>query len=177
MNDRERAKEVIRAILHAAGGRLESKIRLYKAFYKAHLNYWERTGSVLSRYPIVRMPRGPGIDDGEGLLSEMKGQGLIDWSIGTPGRPLEQVFTLTSSIGIDQGSQEFECIQEATLWAVQLRPDHLSELTHQTSRSWREGVDGQELDIYADHLPEDRVNRTRAATADVAAIISRSLSE
>src|SRR5262245_40446624 len=37
LNDPQDAKEVICQIIAAAGGRLEGKLRLYKAFYYAHL--------------------------------------------------------------------------------------------------------------------------------------------
>ena len=62
-NQAELAKQVICAIVEAAGGKLEGQVRLYKAFYYAHLYCWENAAEgVLTDYPIVRMPNGPGID-------------------------------------------------------------------------------------------------------------------
>lgn len=156
---------------------MESKVRLYKAFYKAHLKYFEDTGLVLSRYPIVRMPKGPGIDDGDALLNEMETHGLLKRSVGTPGKEREQVFELTSSLAVDPDGPEYRSILAATKWAQALRTDELSELTHQTSRSWKQGVDGQELDIYADHISDERVLRSRESAREMAARLSRSLGE
>src|SRR5438445_13850927 len=72
MNDitKNRAKQIILEILRQAGGRLD-KVRLYKAFYHAHLYFAENNPGFLSAWPFARMPRGPGIDAGNRLLEEL----------------------------------------------------------------------------------------------------------
>src|SRR5436189_4755977 len=85
MADREAAKHLILKIVAMAGGRLEAKSRLHKAFYAAHLIYWRERQGVLTDYPIVKMPNGPGIDDLEGLLEELVDGDALEVVEGTKG--------------------------------------------------------------------------------------------
>src|ERR1035437_4824476 len=75
--EKNTAKRIICAIIQEGGGHLESQVRLYKAFYWAHLAYWGMYEGILSSYPIARMPNGPGVDRGEDLLFELHAEGLI----------------------------------------------------------------------------------------------------
>src|SRR5580700_9796459 len=64
LTERDRAKLVICAIIDAMGGAVNGKLRLYKAFYYSHIVYFQSgPGIVLTGYPIVKMPLGPGIDN------------------------------------------------------------------------------------------------------------------
>ena len=56
-DSREQAKDVLCQILVAAGGELKKKVALYKAFYFAHLYYWQTGEGTLTDYPIVHMPQ------------------------------------------------------------------------------------------------------------------------
>ncbi|MBP87557.1 MAG: hypothetical protein CMJ64_12665 [Planctomycetaceae bacterium] len=60
--EKDRAKRIIIEIIRQADGSFERKTNLYKAFYHAHLKYAADNPGYLSKWPIVRMPRGPGID-------------------------------------------------------------------------------------------------------------------
>lgn len=172
-NERQKAMMVLCGILQASGGSLTGKIRLYKAFYRAHLNYWRDQGEVLTRYPIVRMPMGPGIHEADALIAHMAATGQIRHTVGTPGREREERFELLGDCAWEKDSPEYESIKAAAEWANGLEGHELSELTHQTSRSWQEAVDGEELDIYADEADPDRVQRVRETAAHYAEVLAR----
>lgn len=75
--DRLLAKKIIVEIIRQAGGKWIGKTKLYKAFYFAHLYYFESAPDYLSDWPIVRMPNGPGIDSGDELLRELAATGVL----------------------------------------------------------------------------------------------------
>ena len=78
MNPREKAKLLLCAIIQAAGGYFNGKTRLYKAFYFAHLFYFRDFKGVLSDHPVVRMPKGPAVDDGTSILAELQSGGNFE---------------------------------------------------------------------------------------------------
>ena len=43
---RQQAKDVICTIIAAGGGELHKKVALFKAFYYAHLFYWQEQGEA-----------------------------------------------------------------------------------------------------------------------------------
>ena len=65
------AKSLILDLIATAGGAFAGTIRLNKAFYFAHLYFWQEEGAVLTTWPIVRLPMGPAIDDYTVLLDEL----------------------------------------------------------------------------------------------------------
>src|ERR1043165_8060530 len=71
------AKRIIAAILHASGGCVNGSVRLNKACYMAHLFHWVLNRGMLTPPPVVRMPKGPAIDDGTDILEEMRRDGAI----------------------------------------------------------------------------------------------------
>src|SRR5437773_12483994 len=75
--DRQLARDIILEILRQAGGELP-KTLLFKAFWLAHLYHAKRTRGFLSAWPIVRMPYGPGIHQGDSLLVELLHAGQIE---------------------------------------------------------------------------------------------------
>ena len=91
---RGRAKAVLAAILLSAGGELAGKTRLYKAFYHAHLWYFQNHPGTLTDWPFFRGPHGPALDDGDSLLAEMVADGIIARSSRPAGGYDEQVFKL-----------------------------------------------------------------------------------
>lgn len=160
-DSREAAKLVIRDIVAAAGGRLAGKTRLFKAFYAAHLYYWRGGNGVLTDYPIVRMPRGPGIDDGEELLLELEREGFL--RIGSqPCGPFEE--TVYESVGqadFEPDDPRFRAAQDAAKWVRDKTAVELSAETHEFSRSWNESSDGDEMNIYLDLVPNSDLIRIR----------------
>lgn len=153
-NEREQAKNLICDIIEMEGGNIAGLTRLYKAFYYAHLYYWECGTGVLTSYPVVRMPRGPAIDDGPALLNELKGEGAIHMSVQMNGPYKENVISLSVRRHCDPSSDRYKAIKAAIEQVKGKTASQLSEETHAYSRSWQSGKDGQELDIYVDLMDD-----------------------
>src|SRR5436309_2913255 len=75
--NKERAKRVILELLRQAGGEM-GKTKLFKAFWLAHLYYSKKAPGYLTDWPIVRMPKGPGIDRADQLILELIHSGQIE---------------------------------------------------------------------------------------------------
>src|SRR3954470_21995624 len=67
------AKHVILEIIRRAGGELTDQGRLALAFYHAHLAY----PTFLTDSSMIHTPTGPGMENGEALLSELVEAGLL----------------------------------------------------------------------------------------------------
>lgn len=154
-NSKEEAKRVILKIIAIAGGKLRKKVALYKAFYYAHLWYWKEYTGILTDYPIVKMPHGPGIDRGTDLLSELEKDGLIKINKETGGFYDEQSFLLTSTHLIDRNDKDYQAIKKAVDYVIKKNAIKLSETTHENSISWQESEIGDELNIYLDLLEDE----------------------
>src|SRR5262249_644234 len=94
----DRAKGVILEILRQAGGSL-GKTKLFKAFWIAHLYYSKMAPGYLTDWPIVRMRKGPGIEDGERLLVELIRSGDINRKYEPRGPFTEINCQLTKQVG------------------------------------------------------------------------------
>lgn len=155
LRDRERAKLIIRAILHEAGGTLDLRTSLYKAFYAAHLYYFAETPGVLSNWPVVRMPEGPGIDDGQTLIAQMVRENLIaEYDSYSPYH--EYSYKLLKPLGPDEISRdERAAITKAVAYVKGKTARSLSRELHEKSYSWKNAKDGEVLNIYLDLLDEE----------------------
>jgi hypothetical protein len=164
---KEVAKQVILEIIRQAGGVLNYKTSLFKAFYHAHLHYAETQSGYLSTWPIVRMPRGPGIDRFDALIGELLAEGAVETQQVECGEyegfqfrlghvaPRRNVLPSGAAESIAYGVQ-----QVARKSATQV-----SEESHAVSRAWREARDGEELNIYTDLLsPAEYSERMRRAS-------------
>lgn len=159
----ESAKAVICELLAAAGGTLSGKVRLNKAFYFAHLYYWRDAAGVLTDYPIVRMPFGPGINAGSDLLGELEEAGVLEITTQPNGPYQEYVYRLLRDVHLEPDTPRTEAIREAITLVKGRTAVELSELTHDYSRSWQTTPDGTEMDIYADLLSDEEFEAARAA--------------
>jgi hypothetical protein len=166
MDTRQQAKQVICDIIAAGGGRLVGKVRLYKAFYASHLFYWEAHSGTLTNHPIVRMPRGPGIDDGDALIRELVESGSIRTDEGRNGPYREIVFQLVAEHTIRPHDPRFQAVERAVEWIAGKSAAELSEETHLYSRTWRDAQDGEELDIYMDLLDDEDFARIGQAVCE-----------
>jgi hypothetical protein len=155
MSNRERAKRLILEILRAAGGGL-GKAVLFKAFWLAHLYYVKKAPGYLSDWPVIHMPTGPGIDQGDALLRELAGEGLLQQTH-EPNGPYTEMHCRLTDKPLEAGLSEaaVAAVQEAVAFVKQFTAAGLSQWSHDASRSWRETAPGEELDIYADLIPED----------------------
>lgn len=170
--DAEKAKRIVCSIIQAAGGELRSATRLYKAFYAAHLIHWQQQTGVLSRYPIARMPNGPGIHAGDRLLREMADDGLIEIRSEAIGPFQSAVYTsIGKEVELTEGEQQ--AVQAAVHWIQNRSASELSDLTHSHSRSWIEGADGDILDIYEDNLDDAEARRIATWSAQAEEALSQ----
>lgn len=151
---RQEAKRIILAIVREAGGVLVARTRLYKVFYHAHLFYWQDHGGLLTLYPIVHMPHGPGIDDGEGILRELESGGQLE-ATRDPSVPLcPWVYRLSPQASVTASPSEQDAIQKALIRVGSGRAVDISERSHEDSWSWHRTKKGHEQNIYSDLLDE-----------------------
>ncbi len=151
------ARIVILEILRSAEDELTGKTRLHKAFYFAHLYYAGEKPGVLTNHPIARLTNGPAIHRGEDLIAELVRDGLITVDPIHEGPYPEQRYRLTE-LGKSAERPSVEAcfaIERATRFCQSKTAAELSELTHEHSRSWREGKDGDLLEIYVDLIPDE----------------------
>lgn len=150
----DKAKELILALVHGAPSHVfEGKVRLFKAYYFAHLYFARATGRPLCAWSIVKMPQGPGIDDFDSLLSGLTEEGRL-----SAGQCLVGPYASHSYEAAENGSlsdAEHEAVRKALAFIEGKTAAELSELTHRRSRSWQRADDGDVLNIYEDLLSED----------------------
>jgi hypothetical protein len=169
MQDKEIAKTIILQIVRQAGGVLDNKTNLYKAFYYAHLHFADRRGYYLSTWPIVRMPNGPGIDSFDVLLGELMAEGKME-CISVEWRDCSG-FRFSIPSGIPQETLPIGA-EEAIAYALkQIKgktASAVSAQSHDDSRSWREASDGEELNIYTDLLGDEEYRQRKQRAAEIA---------
>lgn len=161
---RDDAKRVVVEIVRAAGRRMNGRVRLFKAFYAAHLFYWEKGLGTLTDHPIVHMPNGPGIDNGDAIIAELEEEGRLSVTERMVGPYKEDVFSLTptsvrSVSTLD--SNQAAAIRDAVAWVKGKTASQLSAETHALSRSWNATCDGAEMNVYLDALSEAEFERIR----------------
>jgi hypothetical protein len=167
MADREAAKQLILKIVAMAGGRLEAMSRLNKAFYAAHLIYWQERQGVLSDYPVVKLPHGPAIDDFDGLVAELVGEGALEVHDELIGPYPTTVLTLKTSVQIDPKAPEFDPIQRAVRWVKRHTVAELERLTHDRPSYLAQPRVGYEQPIYLDAIKEEEYAKVKASCAEV----------
>lgn len=178
-DQRELAKRVLIEILHAGGGKIEGRVRLYKAFYVAHLYFWQENRGTLTGHPIVHMPFGPGIDDGDDLLFELQQQGAINIESRMRGPYREDVVKLAPGRRVSRALDDarVEAIRKAVKWVKGKTGAELSAETHLHSRSWNATVDGEEMDVYLDTLSEAEFRRVRRNVTEAAELVRAALED
>lgn len=164
MADKERAKEVICAIVRHAGGALTNKTNLFKAFYHSHLIYAEQHPGYLSDWPIVRMPKGPGIDNFDTLAGELMIEGKLHLKTVSVGDFVAFQFQLTDSCGESLlEAEELNAIAEGTDRVLGKTATQVSDESH--LRSWHSTPNGQEMNIYIDSIPEEEYQENKKRMA------------
>lgn len=161
------AKEILIEIVRLSGGLFEGKTRLYKAFYFAHLFYFETAhGQVLSEWAIVRMPEGPGIAGGDKLLKELVAEGVLETYSQRNGPFSEVVYRLIGEPKTSLDAIAIGAIREACAYVDGRSGSELSALTHDRSRSWKTAANGGDLNIYPDILPDDEYEEQHQQVLD-----------
>jgi hypothetical protein len=172
-DDKELAKQIILEIIRQAGGVLNSKTRLFKAFYHAHVKFAETQPGYLSAWPIVRMPNGPGIDQSGMLLDELTTEGKIEAKpilhgnyVGLQFRVIsdERQSDLLPAGAIDAISYGIHQIKGKSAKQV-------SDESHAMSRAWRGSRDGEELNIYLDSLSDEEYQKGMEDAGQIARML------
>lgn len=162
-HETKRAKKIILELVREAGGQLPNKTNLFKAFWKAHLDYAAKNAGYLSTWPIVRMPNGPGIEDFDLLLSEMLADGWLTLAETQVGAQWAIVFSLGPTLPSASLPAEAIASIRAGVQAIAASDD-----SHRHSRVWREAKEGEELDIYLDLVSDEERDRRETNFAALA---------
>ena len=84
----------------------------------------------------------------------------------------EYVYELAGPAEIDPSNPRYQAVEKAVAWVRNKSAVELSEESHLYSRSWREGRDGQVLDIYADLLDDDKYALVGQEVAKAEALVN-----
>ncbi len=163
---REQAKRLILKLVCQAGRKgLAGRVRLYKAFYYAHLLYLLREGVPLTGWDLVHMPYGPGVEDGDELISELvEAQTLVATTERVGPYPTNR-YTLGPAADRRQlkpaSAVEGEIIEEAVKYVTGKTAVALSAELHEFSRSWLATSNGDPLDVALDTMTDEEYARLR----------------
>lgn len=166
---RDQAKLVIAHIVREAGGTLQNKTNLFKAFYYAHRRYVELYGADLTLWPIVRMPNGPGIDDADSLLSEIGSLTVDEVDVGPH---TAKQFTLTEDPA-PLGSDALEAIAYGVKMVLNRTAANVSDQSHADSEDWRVGRNGDRLLPILDTISPAERDDILARSSRLARIVGR----
>jgi hypothetical protein len=165
-HETKRAKKIIVELVRQAGGEFQNKTNLFKAFWKAHLDYAAKNPGYLSTWPIVRMPNGPGIDEFDHLLAEMLADDWLTIGEREVGPYRAMVFSLGMACPPPSLPQAaIDSIREGVQAVDGKAAGTVSDQSHRQSRVWREAKDGEELDIYLDLMDDEERDRREANLA------------
>lgn len=173
----ENAKQVILDIIAAKGGRFAGKTLLFKAFYLAHLYYWLQAKGILTDYPIVKMPNGPGIDRGDDLLLQLLTEGLITQEYRQNGPYQETVYVLAKPYPVDPTDPRHKAALDAIDWIGERTAAEVCRIIHDFSRSWQRASDGEILPIYLDLLSEEEYQKMKQPDGEIDEILRIALGE
>jgi hypothetical protein len=168
------AEDVILGIIRHADGEWNGKTKLCKAFYFAHLYYADAKPDRLTNWPIVRMPRGPGIDNGDGLLEKMVDDGLLEVELVHEGPYPDIRYRLIARARslADLVPDAELAIKDACEFCKDKTASELSALTHERSRSWQTSKDGETLDITIDLIPDNVYFKEKARIQEANKLLS-----
>jgi hypothetical protein len=159
------ARTVLLEILRQADGEWSGRTRLHKVFYFAHLYHGKNHSGMLTDWPFVRMPQGPGIHDSHKLFGGLIDDGLLVEEPIHEGPYPEHRYRLTEKGKTASRPQEkaVRAIEEAVQFCADKTAEKLSEITHEHSRSWNAGNDGDILNIDLDLIPEGEYRQREEA--------------
>lgn len=178
MNSLDRAKLIVAEIVRqSAGDELVGSVRLYKAFYFAHLYYALENAGYLSDWPIVKMPMGPGIGDFDRLTETLVKDGALEIDSERVG-PFKAVKYRAVDGNFEPLEREaVEAVRKAVEFVADKSGAQLSDITHEFSRSWREAEQGDELSIYMDLLSDEDYDAAKARASSLETEISAAWSQ
>lgn len=154
-SERERAKAIVVELIRESGGVFRNRTNLFKAFWKAHVEYAKSHLAPLSEWPIVRMTHGPGIDRFHLLLGELIAEGMVEEEEVEFGDKSGFRFVLTGTPSETFSSEERASIRAGVSFVSRKSAARVREESHLESRAWRSAKDGDRMDIFLDVIPED----------------------
>lgn len=165
LQDKERAKDVIVAIIEEAGGVFDNKTNLFKAFFHAHVEFAAHQRGFLTTWPIVKMPNGPGIHNFNTLIGELIADGVLEMqSVQKGGRSAFRfLLTQPSSRPLDLPEGSHRAIQFGVKAVKGKWADTVSDESH--NRAWKAAKPGKEINICLD-LVDDAEAVELSAEAD-----------
>lgn len=164
---RTNAQRVLLELIRGGGGTWDGKSRLFKAFYFAHLYYAGKEPGILTDWPIIRTPQGPGIQNSAPLLGGLVKNGFLTVEPIQEGPYPESRYKLTEKAIPEQPlpADALTAIQAAANFVLPKSASELSQLTRERSRAWLEAKDGDALDIYVDLIPDDEYEQGQEQVA------------
>ena len=163
------AQQVILQLLQNAAGSWDGKTKLFQAFYFAHLYYARQEPGLLTDWPILRLPQGPGISNSAALLGGLVKNGYILVERIEEGPYPESCYRLTDKFATEPAlSGDVQAaVKAAADFVLPRTASELSQLIHERSRSWRTAQDGDILDIYIDLIPDEEYEVERQKMAEL----------
>lgn len=173
------AQQVVLQLIRAADGEWCGKKRLFKAFYFAHLYYAAEHPGILTDWPIARLPEGPGINDSSFVFDPLVAQGLLVIERVHVGPYPEYRYRLTEkALALPEPPDDAKrAIEQAAQFSLHRQASELSAITHEHSRSWKKGQNGDTLDIYIDLIPDDEYETEQQKTADLNGMMIEALED
>lgn len=172
VSDREKAKQIILAIIQESdGGVFCGTTRLYKAFYHAHLFFWKEHRGALSFYPVVHMPKGPGIDQSRELIHELASAGKIGVTQRPSGDYTEDVYKVKGRLTLNLTEAELDAVRKALSVVEGKGSLRVSAESH--GPSFYVTKDGEEQNIYLDTLSELEFEEMQARQARIHTLVSK----
>ena len=162
------AKRVILEIIRQTDGEFAGKTKLFKAFYFAHLEYYDKNPGILTDWPMARMPEGPAIHNSRQLFAELKQDGFLLVEPIHDGFYPECRYRLTDKAKAlpPLPSEVVSAIQRVVDFVRDKKGAELSDYTQEHSRSWKLASDGEILDIYVDLIPDDEYEQREKSIAE-----------
>lgn len=167
LQDKERAKDVIVAIIEEAGGVLDNKTNLFKAFFHAHLEFARAQRGYLTTWPIVKMPHGPGIEHFDQLIGELLADDVLEIQEVPKGDHTGFRFSLRKPDGraLDLPAGFRHAVQYG-VGAVKGKPARtVSRDSHQLA--WESAEMGEEMNVYVDLIEVDEFSRLKEASSRI----------
>ncbi len=172
--DLQLAKQIVLEIVRQSpGDEIVGKVKLFKAFYFAHLYFAKLNAGLLSEWPIVKMPHGPGIDAFDTILQELLSEQAIETDTANVG-PFKAALYRATGKPLACGplpQNAIDAIRSAVEFVAEKKGAQLSDITHEHSRSWNEAQLGEELSIYLDLLSDEdyakRIEKSRQVRDEI----------
>jgi hypothetical protein len=162
-HETKRAKKIIVELVRQAGGQFQNKTNLFKAFWKAHLDYAANNAGYLSNWPMIRTQNGPAIGDFDLLMSEMLADGWLTIDEADVGSHRSMLFKLGPSCPPPAlPKAAVEAIGEGVKSVGGTLGNGSNDESLRQSRVWRETKDGEEMEIYLDLIGDDERARLEA---------------